>query len=299
MRLSFRQLHLNDACAFWNSVAPPDWHLDVSTLISCSVGCPTFDWGASGAWVEGDEIVALAWAKRGLNDVAHLSAIAFRDPIVGADLLTDIKELLRNRGQVGLQFGRDSRHVFPGVPDNWPALRDFLTVEGFEVSSIDPCVDLVIPRLGPRADVADARPCEPHDVEALLAFLDREFPGRWAADVRDKLAHEAHPAFLWRLGDPVRGFAVTQHANDRLHLAGAVAPRLLTAPWMAVGPIGLAAEARGQGEGSRFLGRILAHARERGIQSVRVDWTHLADWYGRFGFEIERSYTPVRLDLGS
>lgn len=299
MRLSFRQLHLNDACAFWNSVAPPDWHLDVPTLISCGVGCPSFDWGASGAWMEGDEIVALAWVKRSLtdHDLEHLSAIAFRDPIVGADLLADIKGLLRDRGKIGLVFGRDSRHLFPGVPDSWPALRDFLTVEGFEVTSTDPCVDMVIPLLAPREAEAEARPCTAQDIDELLAFLDREFPGRWAHDVRDKLAHESDPGFIWRLGDPIRGFAMTQHASDRMHVAGAVAPSSLTPPWMAVGPIGLAADARGKGEGTRFVEAILANAYARGIQSVRVDWTHLTDWYSRFGFQIERTYTPVRLDL--
>jgi ribosomal protein S18 acetylase RimI-like enzyme len=41
----------------------------------------------------------------------------------------------------------------------------------------------------------------------------------------------------------------------------------------------------------------LAHAKANGIRAARVDWTHLIDWYEKLGFEVERRFTPMRLDL--
>lgn len=309
MRLSFRHLHLGDAVRFWNETVPEAWQIDLGALTSCVVGCPCFDWGASGAWVLDGEIQALAWVKKSASrayrgpdpDTAHLSAIAFRDAPAGADLLADIKRLLRQRGQAALLFGQDARHLFPGVPENWPGLADFLMVEGFvplapERPCVDLCLDLNSAR--PTEDVR-VRRCTPDDVPALLEFLDREFPGRWAFDVRDKLAHESDPGFLFLIDDGgVCGFAMTQEPDHRLQLAGATIVGSLPSPWIAIGPIGIAADRRGEGLGTALLGSILAVAKGRGLRAARVDWTHLVDWYRKLGFDVERRYTPMRLDLG-
>lgn len=307
MRLSFRHLNLGDACEFWNSVAPPDFQMEVGTLTHCVVGCPCFDWGASSAWLVDGQIAALAWVKKSAAhayagpdpEVTHLSAIAFRESSIGGDLLEDIRNLLRQRGRSAIQFGQDARHLFPGVPESWHGLREFLEIEGFVPKPADVCVDL-------RLDLADGewtsdprvRRCALEDIPALLSFLDREFPGRWAHDVRDKLAHEVDPSFIYLWADPdIQGFAMTQTARHRLRIAGATLVGGLPEPWSAVGPIGVSAERRGKGEGTAFLNGILADLKAREYRGVRVDWTRLTDWYTRFGFAVERRYVPMQLNL--
>ncbi len=308
MRVGFRQLQLGDAVQFWNSTAPEPWHIDLAALTSCVVGCPCFDWGASAAWVVDGEMQALAWVKKSAArayrgpdpDVSHLSAIVFRDAPAAADLLADIKHLLRQRGQAALIFGQDARHLFPGVPENWPGLADFLMVEGFVPAAPDrQCVDLTIDLASASpADDPRVRKCTSDDVPALLEFLDREFPGRWAFDVRDKLAHESDPGFISILDDGgIVGFAMTQEPSHRLHLAGATIVGSLPSPWLAIGPIGVAAEQRGRGLGTALMTAILAHAKANGVRAARVDWTHLIEWYEKLGFEVERRFTPMRLDL--
>lgn len=309
MRLSFRQLPLGDAVAFWNVTVPPEWSVDVATLANCVVGCPCFDWGTSGAWMADGEIVALAWVKKSASmayrgpdpDTAHLSAIAFRDAPAAADLLADIKHLLRQRGVAALQFGRDARHLFPGVPETWPGMADFLMIEGFVPSRVETeCVDLTadLTGLNPKP-CALVRRCRQEDRGLLLAFMEREFPGRWTFDVLDKLTHEPDPDFvvLLEVGGVIQGFAVIQDSTHRLRLAGAAVVGSLKSPWAAVGPIGIAKELRGRGFGSQLLEGVLAELKQAGVRSVRVDWTHLTDWYSRFGFAIERRYQPMHLDL--
>lgn len=308
MRLSFRQLHLGDACTFWNSVAPAEFHIEPTTLTHCVVGCPCFDWGASGAWVVAGEIAALAWVKRSAAaayrvpdpEVAHLSAIAFREPSAGGELLEDIRNLLQQRGRTALVFGRDARHLFPGVPSSWPGLREFLEIEGFVAAEPQgTCIDLSLD-LAARQWPGDprVRHCATEDVPELLDFLDREFPGRWPHDIREKLAHEVSPDFIYLMTDPeIVGFAITQTGKHRLTIAGANMTSSLHAPWAAIGPIGMAESRRGKGDGTRLLDSVLADLKPRGYRGVRVDWTHLESWYSTFGFTVERRYVPMRLDL--
>lgn len=311
MRVSFRNADVDGLAALWNAAAPDAFNLGPSLLRSHLMGSPTFDWGASAIDMDGDRACAFVAIKRSPAalytgpdaDVAHISALACHECLHGVDLLAHVKRVLVDRGIYRLAFGQDSMHFFPGCPDNWPMLNDFLMVEGFEAGST--CMDLAQDLSGftPICDVAEeVLPIEPATVPLLLDFLDREFPGRWTYDTQMKLEREGSPGFVYGLflHGRCEGFAVTQDATHRVPLGGAVFSAALGNDWCSLGPIGVSQSIRGQGWGDRLLATTLQALKGQGKRMCRIDWTSLDAWYGRHGFVPERTYRSMvlRLDEG-
>lgn len=328
MRVGFQEADFEALAALWAQVHPRRYVVTPEVLRANTVGSPVFDWGSSFIEIHRGAPVAFTAVKRAATrlykgpdkDQAHLSAIAFLDPAAGIDLMAATKQVLRDRGIYRLRFGQDSRHFFPGCPSDCLSLRDFLIVEGFEEG--DAVVDLERDLIGyapPQGalDVlsawsADARPdpvpggatvgpIKPDDVPALQAFLEREFPGRWAFDTLELLDREkrADGVFALFVGETMEGFAVTQAEGLQLPIGGAVWHLDLGERWGGLGPIGVSKSVRGCGYGDALLGASLSALRDRGVRRCIIDWTTLEGFYGRHGFEPTRSYQEFTLMLGA
>lgn len=308
MHVSFRNVDVDRLATLWNTAAPPPFCLPSVRFRTHMIGCPTFDWGASAIELDGNVPSAFVAVKRSAAslypgpdpDMAHISAFACHECEQGVDLLAYAKRVLQQRGVYRLAFGRDSMHLFPGCPDNWAKLHDFLMVEGFDEgdTSVDLTLDLASYR--PPCDVADeVRPIEPATIPLLLDFLEREFPGRWHYDIAMKLDREDLHGYVFGLflHGRCEGFALTQDASHKVPLGGAVFPDALGEDWCSLGPIGVSRGLRGQGWGDRLLASSLTALRQSGKRLCRVDWTGIPDWYGRHGFEVERRYRSMVLRL--
>ncbi len=308
MRVSFRDADFSALSSLWIDVAPKEFPLSPARMKTHWLGSPLFDWGASAIEIEDGQPVAFLAVKRSAAslykgpdpDMAHIAAFACRECQQGVDLLAQAKRLLIDRGVYRLAFGQDSLHMFPGCPDNWHKLHDFLTVEGF--ANRAPCFDLVqdLASFNPRCEVAsEVRPCTYDDIPALREFLEREFPGRWTYDTMQKLEIEGSFGFVYGLffDGNCEGFAMTQDESHRLPMGGAVFLSAIGPDACALGPIGVSMRFRDQGWGDRLLASTLAHLKESGKRRCRIDWTTLSDWYGKHGFEVERTYQPMVLDL--
>jgi GNAT superfamily N-acetyltransferase len=310
MRQGFRDANFDRLAEFWNRFAPEKYHIDGALMRINTVECPVFDWGASRV-LEGDgEILGFVVVKKSAaslykgpdKDVAHLCVLAYCDPSFGVDLMADVKQTLRNRGVARLVFGQDIGHFFPGCPDDFSALSDFLMVEGF-VSGGE-AVDLERDMTGyrntlPVPEDGEYRPVEKKDIGRLVSFLDREFPGRWRYDVMRKLDSEG-PRCVFGLfrDDHCDGFALLQDWRDQLPIGGAAWRVSLGENWGSLGPIGVSANLRGRGYGHALLGEALANLRDRGVKRAIIDWTGLRDFYGKHGFEVTRTYKSMSLALG-
>lgn len=300
----------------WNRFFPSRYGVDADLIRLNTVESPIFDWGASRLAEENGETRGFVLVKKSAGptlfrgpdpDQAHLSAIAFDDPVLGVDLLASTKRNLRNRGVYRLVFGQDIRHFFPGCPEDCPALKDFLKVEGFEEtqSSFDLERDLgdYSPPEGCLTEREGVmfRALEAGDRDALAAFLDREFPGRWRHDVIDKVDAEGRTEFVLGMfvGGELEGFAMTQDSSHRRPVCGAVWKAGLGENWGTLGPIGVSESVRGRGLGHAMLAFGLEDLRKRGARRTLIDWTTLGDFYGRHGFQITRRYSgmALRLDL--
>jgi GNAT superfamily N-acetyltransferase len=196
----------------------------------------------------------------------------------------------------------DQDHLWPGFPIDCDALPQ-LMAQGFEASGghCDMERDLADyrPLDGSLLALADCRATvEPAcfgDLEALDVFLGRVFPGRWRHDTLRKatIDQEIEDIVLLWIGDSVQGFALTQLERAKRPIGGAVWRPSLGRSWGALGPIGIAPEARGRGLGHALLASALVELRGRGARRTIIDWTTLESFYGAHGFLPTRRYVTL------
>lgn len=313
MRQSFRDADFDCLARLYNSYAPAKYALDADLIRFNTVESPLFDWGASCiASHEGGDGRAFIAVKRSAGgrlykgpdpDQAHITLLAYTDPRIAIDLMADVKNCLRDRGVNKLIFGQDSRHFFPGCPEDFSVLHDFLMIEGFTEGG--PCHDVERDLEGyvnpfPPVEGFEFRTVSESDVDSLERFFDREFPDRWKFDAMGKIALEGNPGVVFGmfLEGEVEGFALLQDWTHQSVIGGSVWRSDLGERWGSLGPIGISSRLRGNGVGQALLGAALESLRDRGCRRTIIDWTSLLGYYGAHGFEVARTYRPMSLVLG-
>lgn len=312
MREGFQEANFEAIAGLWRRFFPAPYHLPAATLRRHTVQHPLFDWGGSCLDVSSDGEIrgALAIKKSATPalyegqdpDAAHITALVFSDPVVAVDLLGYAKRVLYQRGVQRLVFGQDGDHLFPGCPEDVPALKSVLVVEGFDEGPPVYDMEVEVSRVSPPAAVpgdAEMRPATPEDVHLIHEFLAREFPGRWRYDVIRKCIDdgEAGGIFCAFQGGEAAGFAMTQTAECQRPIGGALWHGSLGPKWAAIGPVGVAKAMRGKGLGLALMQGALCHLKEQGRKRAVVDWTGITGFYERLGFEVWRTYSTFQMPL--
>lgn len=251
----------------------------------------------------------LAWPSQNpkLGWISFLLVQPGLEGWVGAALLQHALQGLREQGLEQVRFGGDPSHLFPGAVLDDTALLETLESQGFVGGQIDhdymrDLAGFVVP-LSAREALAKSgmkiAPCEVQQVGALLAFLWESFPGRWAYETEQRLALEATPADVVVLSDDqkVWGFAHVYHQGSKRIGPGVYWREALGPNAGGLGPIGVSAALRGQGLGMALLAFALAHLEQLGARNTVIDWTTLADFYGKLGFERWRGYQSFTRSL--
>jgi GNAT superfamily N-acetyltransferase len=230
-----------------------------------------------------------------------------RDREIAPILLGRAVEWLRGARFARVSYGGDQSHFFPGAPDDDVALGGALETAGLHPSgrAYDLLGDLrhySSPEDGERAlraVEATVRACERDDVPALLRFVDREFPGRWAYETKQRLQIEPSPADILIItrGAEVVGFCHIYHQGSHRLGPSIYWRRAIGDRYGGLGPIGVDRACRGRGLGRALLAFALAHLRRLGVEQTVIDWTTLVDYYGRLGFQIWRTYRSWQMDL--
>lgn len=311
MRIGFHATDWEAIERLWSEFYPEACRVDAEILRQNTIESPVFDWGASAIEVMDDETLGFVAIKRSANptlwpgkgqDTFHLSAICYREPEIGIDLLSEAKRVIRERGGYRLAFGTDSGHFWPGLPLDCAKTGSFLMVEGFEPGGghFDLERDLATYErvVEPTAEVT-FRELQETDVATLGKFLSAEFPGRWRYDTLSKVKEEgaAQTCFGAFEGGRLLGFALIQDWRHRRPIGGGVWRVALGERWGSLGPIGVAKSERGRGLGHALLGEALMNLKGRGVERCIIDWTTLDQFYGRHGFEITRRYQYAELKL--
>ena len=312
---TFHGIDFQQLATAWRKFYPARFNVSPWLLQENTVGHPCLDWGCSLALVREDRISSFIAVKKSAAphlfrgpdpDQAHITALAFEDPVEMVDLFAQVKSSLRQRGVYRLVFGADHGHFFPGIPEECTYLRNFLEVEGFDVDDARPQYDLErdltdyeVPEwVRPALSSVNVRRAGVEDIEPTRAFLDATFPGRWKFDVMRRM-EDGRPqdVFLMHEDGQVTGFAFTQSESDAVPMAGAVWCESLGEGWGTLGPIGIGAASRGKKLGHAMLAGALDGMRQSGTKRCLIDWTTLVDFYGAHGFEVSRAYRSAALDL--
>ncbi len=310
-----RNLHREDLpqlADLWAKFYPSRYHVSADLISFNAFDSGLLDWGASAVCesIDGNLLGFVLIKKSGAAyykgpdpDTAHLSALAFSEPGIGVEMMEHVKRTLRNRGFASLVFGMDWRHFFPGAPTDFPALHNFLTIEGFqaggEAVDLERDMETYVNPFPPKFEDLAFRPVGVADVPALKDFFEREFPGRWCFDVMKKIEAEGGPSMVFGMFGPDRceGFALLQNSSCASTIAGAVWHLDLGENWGSLGPIGISKDRRGNGEGNALLGAALEHLRDLGTRRAIIDWTTLVKFYRGHGFEVARTYRSMTLRL--
>ncbi len=238
-----------------------------------------------------------------LNDTTgHVRLLAvhpdFQRCGVGSRLLAWAEKTLKSRGATLVVVGTEAHHFIPGIPldEHLPItleidtpqniLVGFFERRGFEIStgvSNDLARELDI--LPPLELPNNARIVQA-DVEGVLEFVRREFPGRWVYDTNFVLRQAEHQHLALEVDGRVMGFALIGLRSDPVILPSGL--------WLTedcgLGPMGVTGALRGQGLGFALLVAAMHKLKARGGTRMGIDWTGVQGFYQKAGFEVVRRY---------
>lgn len=225
---------------------------------------------------------------------------------VGSQLLRAAEEHLRARGATRCIAGGGIEHLLPGQPltlapsaADQPML-DFWRRHGYKPARTEYDLrrnlsDFVVPPVPDaiRRGAFRIGPGVAGDEAALLAFLGREYPGRWHYDVAQALARGQSIADVIVLKDAssaIQGFLCSWHYQSTLLGPSTYWYPSLGERFGGIGPLGIAPGIRGNGLGLALVAAGVAALRERGVEECAIDWTALIDFYGALGFHVSQRY---------
>lgn len=254
----------------------------------------------------------LASVLKGHADVAPpqmgwVDAIAvapeFQRQGIGSALLDWAHEWLRGEGKTVSRLCGSLRPFAPGIALEWNV--DWFHARGYVPRAENPLVqdfgrdlmDYVSPAFL-RAVEVECRAANEQDVPALREFLEREFPGRWTYELEQYLRDGGRISDYMVLRSE-RGLdaCCLMTFEDSVRPVERFYPSPLPRPWGQVGAIGVSADRRNAGYGSRLLDAALLHLREGGVRGCIIDWTHHVGYYERFGFGAVRKYEVMVREL--
>lgn len=208
---------------------------------------------------------------------------------------------LISRGAKNISFGTDPFHLFPGIPEAHNDLQELLKTRRFKIEGAawDMHCDIrnytlperVTAMLEARKDVSIS-PVQPHELEAMLEFFDREFGGRWKYEAMCRLQAEGNGdgILVARVGERIEGFCQIFNAQAKMVGSSQLWAGIHRNSFGGLGAIGCSRSVRGQGIGLALLCLGVEMLRQQGITEMCIDWTNLLDFYGKIGFKPWKRY---------
>ena len=217
---------------------------------------------------------------------------------IGRALAQWAEAWLRDQGCAGITPGASTRTFVPGPPVELGSAAFFERLGYTRNAGYPVCVDMshdlanyTTPTTALKAKGVTVRPAQPEDKEALLGFLQREFPGGWYWECVQLLDAGS------RISDYVileseRGVdgALLVSFEDSYRPLDRFFPHRLPHPWGQLGSVGVSADCRGNGYGAALMDGALKHLKAGGVRGCVIDWLVIVDFYGKFGFKVFRQY---------
>lgn len=223
---------------------------------------------------------------------------------IGSELLGRAEKALQRQRVRMIRVGNDFHwRLFPGVPEPNPELRSFLSAKDYEVKhtvyDMHRCYDSdeAIGEAPPFPEVNDGqfRVLEPKDREAIIEFMQLNFPGNWDYQTRQ----------YWERGGTGKEFVVLERAGDIVgfcRINDPSSPILaqniywssrFDGPLGGIGPLGLQEAARGAGYGLAIVQAGIRQLLRRGVRHIVIDTTPYVDFYAKLGYSVWQTYTRM------
>jgi GNAT superfamily N-acetyltransferase len=285
----------------WNQALGEQFSLRATVLRLTVFEDPNLRSGDALAAVDNDTLVGFAWLKR-WREPPFREAIGYVGGIVvdaahqrqglGTALLRALEARLLEEGCERIEISGGLLHLLPGVPVEATAAHAFFERHGYAFHP--PCFDLWQDLAALEFGQPDPRVHLGLDGNAMLDYLEREFPGGWTLHARWHLANGGSPGdfMVVEVDRRIDGFC-------QIFRPGTWPPGPSTYfNDGGLGPIGVSRRGRGQGLGKALLEASLRELRTSGVRGCVIDWTTLLDFYGIFGFRPWRTYLRASKSMG-
>lgn len=293
--------------AVWNEACGPDLMISAQLV---AYNLQPNDGGKQTGWLASDDNQVVGFALGSKLDghptvmpanVGWIDAMAVlpdrQHRGIGQALLAQVETWLSGLGCDYAQLGGSLRPFAPGLPVELKQ-DAFFRSAGYRMRAGDGGIwDLAsnLAEYQPPASVEEApcavRPAQPGQEADLLAYLAREFAGRWHYTCREFLNDGGRVSdfmLLWAESG-IEGFCQLTFEDSARPLERFY-PYQLPRPWGQLGAIGVSAGLRGQGFGSTLLDAGLRRLHNNGVNGCIIDWTGISEFYAKFGFSKYRQY---------
>lgn len=300
----------------WNAAFGPEWPLTERLLRQTLDHDPYYE--NEGCWVarEGDRVVGWVLSKsmrtagpevgrfQGKGGIGALCVDPdYQRQGIGGELLDRAEAFLTANGAAPntLYF---PHHLLPGIPAENEAAIAFFRKRGYE--GFNECVDL-------KRDLADyelpakavaaieanpsveLRQAREDEAEKLIAFAGAEFPGGWPYALRGhfKRGSAASDIVVAVENDEIIGFCFTADWRSPWLLPNTYWHPLLGENYGGLGPIGIGKAHRKRGLGLALCAKSVEILKQKGVQSMAIDWTTLIAFYEQMGFKVWKTYVQA------
>jgi GNAT superfamily N-acetyltransferase len=233
-----------------------------------------------------------------------LVAPAYRRRGIGTELLARAEAALRDQGTKRVHVGNDFHlRIVPGVPAPSLITSNWLMKRGYEQQAV--VYDLFNdtadeaehnPQELPRFEGVTFRMLKGEEANKLISFLRRCFPGRWEYQTLDywKRGGTGREFIICEKGQEIIGFCRINDAHSPLLAQNIYWSELFEQELGGIGPLGIDERFRGYGYGLAIVKAGIHFLQKRGIHKSVIDTTPYADFYGKLGYTIWRTYTRYR-----
>ncbi|HUW69655.1 MAG TPA: GNAT family N-acetyltransferase [bacterium] len=231
----------------------------------------------------------------------------------GTALLAQAGRWWEAHGASTVRLGSDHYHLFPGRPvehgPGWDAFAGFAGRFGFSGEGIECDLIADLRSLDAARPVASAEltghyayiAFDPKRTDAVMAFMERAFPGRWADEIAEAMAAGLRPDDLALAVDTrdgaIVGFSRIYDAASPVRGPSMYWLGLLGSKPGGLGPIGVDSSRRGEGLGMGLLRYCVRELATRGVETMVIDWTDLVDFYGKIGFKVWKRYETMKAEI--
>lgn len=198
--------------------------------------------------------------------------------------------------------------LWPGIPEDLAESRGFFEKMGWKIQYR--VCDLVrdvsayeIPAELQRrmaAEGIDLHPAREDEVQTIIDFEERNFPGSWQREFIYKASQGEHSDMLaaWQKGKGVVASLMMYSPASKLPSVNLVWKEMLGNSVGGMGAVGVAQSMRGRGIGIALVAWGSAILKARRAGNVMIDWTGLVDFYGKAGYQPWRWYRcPAAIEL--
>lgn len=258
-----------------------------------------------------DEIIALIVAKK--NKEINSSDLPtntgwiqvlivdkeFRKQGIGSHLLSLVEDKFKEDGIEKLFIGKDPYHYFPGVPSQYKQTVRWFEKRGYQRGRVE--YDLI----NKYSDAEKNKEFETikdkeitisllksHEKELLLAFMKKEFPGRWVFELKEYFKHNGNGRefIILKEKGKIIGFARINDSLSPIIAQNTYWSSLFDEELAGIGPLGIASNKRAKGYGLIIVKAAISTLRKRALTPIVIDWTSLVKFYNKLGFNIWKSY---------